>query len=365
MESSGLTRLAESESYPSNWTGGIREKVMKIQHSIGGLGLAIGCALAASAGAQPAGDFYKGKTVNIVVGFTPGGGYDTYARLLSRHIGSNIPGQPNVIVQNMPGAGSLTAVRYLDSSAPKDGTVITAFNPGIITDSLVDDVKTRFNFTSVAWVGSITRDFRVCYAWHATGIKTWDDAMKRKEFVIGGVAVGTGAYINGQILKNVFGMNLRHILGYPGSAEQRIAIERGELDGECGSWSSVSEDWIKNKKAIPFVRFSPVRTPDIPEDVPFVGDLAKTQEQRDLVDLLITAGELGRPYVMSKQVPQDRLATLRQAFDATVATKPFLAEAEKLRLPVNPATGVEAENVIARIYAFPQELVEKAKAAIR
>lgn len=338
---------------------------MKIQRTIGVLCWTLVCGMVVPAAAQPAGDFYKGKTISIVVGFSPGGGYDTYARLLSRHIGPNIPGQPNVIVQNMPGAGSLTAVRYLDATAPKDGTVITAFNPGIITDSLVDAEKTKFNFTQVAWVGSITRDFRVCYAWHATGIKTWEDAMNRKEFVLGGVAIGTGSYINGQILKNVFDMRLRHVLGYPGSAEQRLAIERGELDGDCGSWSSVPEDWVQNKRVIPFVRFSPVSTPDIPENVPFVGDLAKTQEQRDLLDLLITAGELGRPYIMSKQVPQDRLNTLRQAFDATVSGKPFLLEAANQRLPVNPATGVEAEKVIARIYAFPPELVEKAKATIK
>lgn len=338
---------------------------MGIQRTLGVLSLAVGLGLAASAVAQPAADFYKGKTVSLVVGFTPGGGYDTYARVLSRHYGAQIPGQPNVIVQNMPGAGSLTAVRYLDSNAPKDGTAISAFNPGIITDSLVEDVKTRFNFTSIAWVGSITRDFRVCYVWHGTGIKNWDDVMNRKELVVGSVAVGTGAYINGQILKNVFNVRLRHVLGYPGSAEQRLAIERGELDGECGSWSSVSEEWIQKKLAVPFVRFSPVRTPDIPETVPFIGDLAKTQEQRDLVDLLITAGELGRPYVMSKQVPQERLAILRASFDATMTAPSFRAEAEKLRLPVYPATGVEAEKIIARIYAFPQSLVEKAKLAIR
>ena len=338
---------------------------MGIQRTLGVLSLAVGLGVAASAAAQPAADFYKGKTVNLVVGFTPGGGYDTNARVLSRHFGAQIPGQPNVIVQNMPGAGSLTAVRYLDSNAPKDGTVISAFNPGIITDSLVEDVKTRFNFTSVAWVGSITRDFRVCYVWHGIGVKNWDDAMNRKELMMGSVAVGTGAYINGQILKNVFNMPVRQVLGYPGSAEQRIAIERGELDGECGSWSSVSEDWIKNKLAVPFVRFSPVRTPDIPEDVPFIGDKAKTQEQRDLVDLLITAGELGRPYVISKQVPQDRLATLRASFDATMKAPGFLAETAKLRLPVYPATGEEAEKIINRIYSFPQSLVDKAKLALR
>ena len=338
---------------------------MQVGRSLGIVCLVVGCGIGFSAAAQPAGDFYKGKTLSLVVGFTPGGGYDTYARLLSRHIGRHIPGEPTVIVQNMPGAGSLTSVRYLDSNAPKDGTVVSAFNPGIITDNLMEGEKSKFKFTDVAWVGSITRDFRVCYAWHATGIKTWDDAMNRKEFVLGGVAVGTGSYINGAIMKNIFGMRLRHVLGYPGSAEQRIAIERGELDGDCGSWSSVSEDWVRDKKVIPFIRFSPARTPDIPENVPFIGDFAKTQEQRDLLDLLITAGELGRPYVMSKAVPKERLATLRTSFDATMTDKAFLSEAEKLRLPVNPATGAEAEQVIARIYGFSPELIAKAKAVIK
>ena len=327
--------------------------------------LTLVCGASPAAVAQTAGEFYKGKTLVLVVGFSPGGGYDTNARLLSRHIGPFIPGQPNVIVQNMPGAGSLTAVRYLDSNAPTDGTVVTTFNPGIITDSLRDfDKKDSFKFTEVAWIGSITRDFRVCYAWHATGIKNWDDAMNRKEFVLGGVSVGTGSYINAQILKNVFHIRVRHVLGYPGSAEQLIAIERGELDGECGSWSTVSPEWVAKKLVVPFVRFSPVSPPDLPPGVPFIGDLAKTQEQRDIVAVLITAGELGRPYVMSKQVRADRLMTLRAAFDKTVVDKPFLEQAERQRLPVNPASGAEAEQVIQRIYSFPAHLLDKARQAI-
>ena len=327
-------------------------------------GVAYGMAAGAAWGQTPEA-FYKGKNVSIVVGFSPGGGYDTNARLLSRHIGQFVPGQPNVIVQNMPGAGSLTAVKHLDGTAAKDGTVITTFNPGIITDSLREfDKPGSFKFTDVAYVGSITRDFRACYAWHATGIKNWDDAMNRKEFVLGGVAVGTGSYINAQILKNVFNMRIRHVLGYPGSAEQLIAIERGELDGECGSWSTVSTDWVSRKLVIPFVRFSPVSPPDLPPGVPFIGDLAKTQEQRDLVDVLITAGELGRPYIMSKQVPTDRLLAMRVAFDQTMTNKGFLEQAEKQRLPVNPATGAEAEKVITRIYGFPPALLSKARDAI-
>ena len=310
-------------------------------------------------------DFYKGKTVNIVVGFSPGGGYDAYARLVARHLDRYILGNPTVVVQNMPGAGSLTAVRYLDASAAKDGTVITTFNPALITESFASpETVQNFKFSDVAWIGSVTRDFRVCYAWHASGVKTWDDLMKRDEYIMGGTAKGTGSYVNGAIMRNVFGAKIKTILGYPGSAEQRLAIERGELDGDCGSWSSIGQDWIKGNKIVPFVRFSPVRTPDIPESVPFIGEFAKTQEQKDLLNMLIAAGELGRPYIISKQVPAERRQILLKAFDALMEDKQFLADADKTKLPVNPATGGEAEKIIDAIYQAPLELQKKAGAAI-
>jgi len=319
----------------------------------------------ATAGMAAADDFYKGKTVTIVVGFSPGGGYDTYARTLARHIGNHIPGNPTVIVQNMPGAGSLTAVRHLDATAPKDGTVITAFNPGQITESLTDPGKVKLKFSDYAFLGSITRDFRVCYAWHATGIKSWQDLIKAKEFILGATAPGVSSYVNGAILRNVFGLNVRQVVGFPGSAEQRLAIERGELHGDCGSWSSIPGDWIAAKKINPLVRFSPVSTPDMPQDIPFAGDLAKTAEQKRILAIVGAAGELGRPYIVSKEVPKERLAILRKAFDATVRDKAFLSDAEKQRLPVNPATGEEAEKIIAEIYDAPPDLVEKAKNAIK
>jgi tripartite-type tricarboxylate transporter receptor subunit TctC len=321
--------------------------------------------VAATAGSTAADDFYKGKTVTIIVGFSPGGGYDTYARALARHMGNHIPGNPTVIVQNMPGAGSLTAVRYLDATAPKDGTVITAFNPGQITESLTDAEKIKLRFSDYAFVGSITRDFRVCYAWHATGIKSWDDLTKAKEFILGATAPGVSSYVNGAILRNVFALKVRQVVGFPGSAEQRLAIERGELHGDCGSWSSIPEDWIAQKKINPLVRFSPVSTPDMPDNIPYSGALAKTEEQKRILGIVGAAGELGRPYIVSKQVPKDRLEILRKAFDATVQDKAFLSDAEKQRLPVNPADGEEAEKIIAEIYSAPPELVEKAKNAIK
>ena len=306
-------------------------------------------------------DFYKGKTLTIVVGYSAGGGYDQYARLVARHIGQHIPGIPNVIVQNMPGAASLTAVRYLDATAPKDGTVITTFDPGLILVTIASPETAKAKFADFHWVGTLLRDIRICYAWGATGIKTWDDMMKRKEFLIGTTAKGSNAYVNGAILRKVFHAPARQIAGYPGSNEQRLALERGELEGNCGSWSAMPQDWIVNHKINALVRFSPKRPPDMPESVPFVSDLATSQAQKDLLTILNAAGELGRPFIVAKEVPADRVKILRAAMQAMLKDKAFLSEAEKQNLPLDPVDGEDAEQIMATIYSAPRELASKVK----
>src|ERR1700731_568580 len=261
-------------------------------------------------------EFFKGKTVTLVVGYSAGGGYDQYARALARHLGSAIPGHPSVLVQNMPGAASLTAVRYLDANAPKDGTVVTTFDPGLITESFASPDVFKVRFSDYQWVGTMLRDIRICYAWGATGIKTWDDMMKRKEFLIGTTAKGSNAYVNGAILRKIFNAPVRQIAGYPGSNEQRLALERGELEGNCGSWSAMPQDWLVHDKINPLVRFSPKRPADMSASVPFIGDLATTSEQTDLLAVLNAAAELGRPFIVAKAVPPDRGNGLRAAFRA-------------------------------------------------
>jgi len=316
--------------------------------------------LSASSGtahAQPAAEL---KSLTIVVGSSAGGGYDTYARVLARHMVRHIAGQPSIVIQNMPGASSLKAVQYLDASAPKDGSVITAFNPGLITESLLNAEKIRFRFSDVAWIGSITRDLRVCYAWAATGIKTWSDLKSYRRFNMGAPAPGTSSFINAAVLKTLFGVAVHQVTGYPGSAEQRLAIERGELDGDCGAWSSVPPEWIGNRRVNPLVKFAPMPIPGLAADVPFIGDLAGSRETKDLLDLLIAPDALGRPFVASKQVPADRVAVIRQAFERTVQDAQFLAEMEKLDLPVSgPIAGAQAEKIIASIYAAPPELIAR------
>lgn len=306
-------------------------------------------------------DFYKGKLFAIVVGFSPAGGYDTYARVLARHIAGHIPGNPTVIVQNMLGAGSLTSVRYLDLTAPKDGTVMTTFNPGLVTQSLVEPDKVRLDFRSFSWIGTVTSEFRVCYGYGPNGVKSWDDMMHRRQFVLGSTGKGAGDYINGATLRDVFHAPIKQVLGFPGSAEQRLAIERGELDGDCGAYSSIPPEWIKNDLAHVFVRFSRERPPEIPESAAYIGSFATSDEQRQVLAVVHGGDELGRTFIMSKAVSADHVATIRRAFDDTMKDPDYLAEMAKLQLPVHPLSGEQAEKVVNILMNAPAKILARAK----
>src|SRR3954470_8290806 len=302
--------------------------------------------------------FYRGKSVTIVVGYSAGGGYDQYARLVARHLGRHIPGQPSVIVQNMPGAASMTSVRHLDANAAKDGTVITTFDPGLVLETIAAPETYKVRFSDFRWVGTLLRDIRICYASTVSGIKTWQEMMARREFLIGNTARGSNAYVNGAILRKVFRAPVRQISGYPGSNEQRLALERGELEGNCGSWTAIPQNWIATHFINALVRFSPKRPADMPADVPFVNELATSQAQKDLLDVLDGAGELGRPYIVARQVPADRTALLRAGFDAMLKDETFLAEAAKQNLLLDAVSWQEAEKVIATIYSASPELAK-------
>jgi tripartite-type tricarboxylate transporter receptor subunit TctC len=261
----------------------------------------------------------------------------------------------------MPSAGSMTAVRYLDATAPKDGTVVTVFNPGLITQSIVTPEKVNLDFRIIQWVGVVTSDYRVCYGFGPKGVTSWDDMMSRKEFILGATGKGSGNYINGATLRLVFNAPVRQILGFPGSAEQRIAIERGEVDGDCGSYSSIPVEWIRDGKAHPFVRFVEKKPAEIPDSAVFINTFAKTDDQKQLLDVLNGADVVGRPFVMSKQVPADRVAILRKAFNDTMKDPAFVAEMEKSQLPLNPMTGEEAEGVVSKLMKVPPNVIAKAK----
>jgi tripartite-type tricarboxylate transporter receptor subunit TctC len=333
-----------------------------MRHAFRGLLVACLVCPAATAHAQS----YEFKMINLVVGATSGGGYDAYTRLLARSYGKYLPGNPTVIVQNLPGIGSLKAVLYLDSTAPKDGSVITAFNPGVIVESLVTPEKINFKLSQVAWVGSITADLRVCYAWHSTGVKNWDDLMNRPNFNIGTQQTGSSSYNNAATLKNLYGAKIKIISGYPGSSEERLAIERGELDGGCGAWSSNPPSWLAENKINPIVKFAAGPIPNLPDHVPFAGDLLTSDDDRTVLKLLTAADVLGRPYIASKSVPADRLALLRKGFDAAIKDPQFIAGAAKADLPiVGSIDGITSERLIGEIYGAPQRLVEKAKETVQ
>jgi tripartite-type tricarboxylate transporter receptor subunit TctC len=320
--------------------------------------LAMVALFATPAKAQDVADFYKGKTVRIVVGFSAGGGYDHYARVLSRHIGRHLPGQPNVIVQNMPGAASLNSVRFLATGAPTDGTVINAFNPGLITQSLTAAKKVATNFLDFAWLGSVTEDFRVCHTWNGTGIKDWQDLLKRPQVNFGVTGVGTASYIDSKMLSDLFGVNVRQVTGYPGSTEKRIAIERGELDGDCIGWTSVPEPWVREKKVTVHLRFSRTLVADMPATSLVARDMLTDPRKQQILDLLTASSIVGRPYIAPRAVPADRLAALRTAFAETLNDPEFVAEIHKQRLTIAPMGPPEIEDFLKTLYQTPADVVE-------
>jgi tripartite-type tricarboxylate transporter receptor subunit TctC len=322
------------------------------------------CCIAGTApgAAQDPAAFYRGKTMRIVVGFSSGGGYDVYARVLARHIGRYIPGNPTVVVQNMPGAASLKSVQYLTTGAPTDGTLITTFNPGLITQSLTAPDKVgNVSFLDYAWVGNVSEDFRVCYTWNGTGIKTFQELLARPKVNFGNTGVGTSAYIDNRILSELFGVRVNMVKGYPGSADKRIAIERGELDGDCGSWTSMPDDWLRDSKITIHIRFSRTLVPGMPASAAAARDLLTDPRKRDIFNLLTASAVVGRPYIAPKGVPADRLAALRAAFDATMKDPEFLADSEKQHLAVTPMTGAEVETFVKDLYRTPPDIAAAAR----
>jgi tripartite-type tricarboxylate transporter receptor subunit TctC len=308
-------------------------------------------------------EFYKGKTVEILVGFSPGGGYDTYARALAQFIGKHLPGQPTVIVKNMPGAGSVTLVNYLLNIAPKDGTVFGTFDQSLIVAPLFGGEFAKVDAAKLSWVGSIAKGNTVCIAWHTSAIKDWDDLLK-KPAVFGGTGRQDVRYTQAAMIKNMFGADLKIVTGYKGSSDLRIAMERGEIDATCGdSWTSLKStaaDWLREKKVNILVQFALESHPEI-RDVPLLIDKARTAEDKAALRLLFGAQIAGRPYAAPPGVAPERLQVLRAAFDATMKDPEFLAFADKAKLEVDPVTGQEIEAAVREIYQTPPDVVARAK----
>ena len=327
------------------------------------IGALIVLVVTASAHSQPVEDFYRNRTITILVGFTAGGGYDLYARLLARHIGRHVPGSPAIVVQNMPGAGSLKATQFVYSVAPKDGTVLATVSRGMATEPLLSGAK--FDAARLTWLGSIVNETSLCATWQTSAVRTWPDMFAR-DFTLGGSATGADPDTFALILRNVFGAKVKLVTGYPGGNDINLAMERGEVDGRCGwSWSSIkSQKWLRDAKINPLVQFGMEQHADLP-DVPLALDRAGNDEQRQVVRLLTAGQFIGRPFFAPPDLPGDRKAALRKAFDATMQDPQFLAEAGKLDLEISPLAAPAIDEFLADIYRTPQDVVRKAVSAVQ
>ena len=328
------------------------------------------CFLLIGASGVWANDFYAGKTVEMIVGSDVGGGYDIYTRTIARHIGRHIPGNPTVVVKNMPGAGSGRAASYLYSVAPKDGTTLAAVFPGVLVSPLFDDrLDGMFDPTRFAFVGTADSGTRVCATYQSSKTRSYGDALTHKTRM---GSSGLGASTRDYVLfkRKTTGAQLELVMGYKGSADILLAMERGEIDGICGwDWSSVKSqrpDWLRDGKLNLLVQVSLEPEPELTRlGVPPLWDFIRSEDDRKAVALIITQQMFQRPYLAAPGVPQAQVAILRSAFEATMSDREFLADAQKTRIDINPLNGAALQDLVAKIYATPKGVVERAKEILR
>jgi tripartite-type tricarboxylate transporter receptor subunit TctC len=321
--------------------------------------LAAGLASPSAIG-QPA-DFYRGKTVEVLVGFSAGGGYDAYARALARTIGNHIPGNPQVVVRNFTGAGSLRLARFLQDAAPRDGLAFGTIDNGLMIASLMNP-SVGFEAPKLSWIGSIAKELQICMTWHASRFRSIDD-MRKGEAVFGATGRDDIRYTSTNVLRRVSGTRIKIVTGYPGTTDIRLALERGELDGVCESWSSIKAtkpEWLEQKKVNIIVQFGFAEHAELP-GVPTIGSYSRSATETDALRLIFSPSETGRPFGAPPQIPADRLDALRRAFDATMKDPDFIAFTTKAKFDVEPATGEQTAGFLARAYASPPAAIEAAR----
>ena len=312
-------------------------------------------------------DFYNGREVRLLIGYSAGGGYDTYARVLARHLGKHIPGNPTVVPQNMPGAGSLTLTNYLYNAAAKDGSVIGTIARGMAMEPLLSGQGTRFDASEFSWIGSLNHEVSVCVSWHTSDVKTMQD-LQTRQLIVGGTGAAAGTDTFPIVFSNLFGANIKLISGYPGGNDVLLAMERGEVDGRCGwSWSTVVStrpEWIAEGKLNILVQVALEKHPDLP-DVPLVTEFADSEDELMALELIFARQVMGRPYLAPPGIPLERHEALRRAFDATTRDAEFRAEAARLQLELNPVSGEEIDALITRTYGASENAIRLATDAIR
>lgn len=340
---------------------------MKLRKLLGMATLATTLAGPAALQAQSVEEFYSGKTVNLYIGYSVGGGYDTYARLLAAHIGKHIPGNPDVVPINMPGAGSLRLMNWLAEAAPKDGTAFGAVARAVPFEPLLGNEAASFDAKEMNYIGNINAETSLCAVNADTGI-TSVDQMKEQEVMMGGTGAASDPNQQSNILNEALGTKMRIIDGYPGGNDIVLAMERGEVSGRCGwSWSTIQAtraDWVTDGTVNLLLQIARKPHPDLP-DVPLASDLAETPQAKSLISFIVAPQEMGRPYVAPPGVPEDRVKALRDAFDATMEDPDFLAAAKETGVSITPSTGAELKEIVEEVYAADPETVERVIQIVR
>ena len=334
--------------------------------AIASVAAAIGLAACAPASAQTVLDFYRGKTVKVHISYAPGGAYDLSARVLARHMGRHIPGEPTVIALNMPGAGSLRAANYLYNVAPRDGTEFGIFGRTIPIDPLLGSPGVQFDALKFTWLGSTSNEVSTCVSWHTSPVQRATDLFHH-ELVVGASGATSPSAIFPTVFNAVLKTRFKVVNGYPSSANTLNAMEKGEVAGFCAwGWSAMRAtrpDWIRDRKFNVLLQIALRADRDHP-DVPLALDLARTPEDRQVLELVVAPQSFARPFAAPPGLPPERAAALRQAFDATVKDPAFIAEAEKLKLEPDLVTAAEMQAILGRLYATPPAIVARAKAAL-
>ncbi|HTC03146.1 MAG TPA: hypothetical protein VK749_07070 [Xanthobacteraceae bacterium] len=328
---------------------------------VGALALVVLAGVAGAAGVE---DFYKGRNVTLVIGYSVGGGYDAYARLLGRYFGKHIPGNPAIVPEQMTGAGSLRSANFIYSVAAKDGSVFGTFSRSMGISPLVD--KAEFDSRKFTWLGSVTDDNTICVTWSTSPIKTWDDFLT-KPSKFGGEGAGADPDIWTLLYKNVFDAKAQLVSGYPGTNDTVLAMERGEIDGLCGiSWSTIKSrhpEWLTSHSVNIIVQAALKKEPEI-SAVPLATDLTKTPEQQQIIKLLLVSQAMARPFAAPPDIPADRKAALIAAFDATMKDADFLTEAQKLSFDVRPVSATAIDAMLGEVYQTPKDVIARATKAI-
>ena len=329
------------------------------------LGLLTVLCLTSPLRAQPVAEFYRGKTVQLLIGYTVGGNYDLNGRILARHIGRHIPGNPSIVTQNMSGAGSLRLTHFLYNAAPKDGTAFGIIGRGVPMEPLLGAGAVKSDIRRFTWIGSVADETTVCVTWRTSKVKTWED-MLRTDFTVGGQGPGSDDMFS-HMIRNIFGVKVRVVGGYPGGNEINLAMERGEVDGRCGwSWGAVKStrsDWLAKKDINLMLQIALRGAADLPH-VPLVLNFARNERERQILRLVLSRQQMAWPFTAPPGLPQDRAAALRAAFDATMRDPEYLAETRQRGLEVNPMTGAEIETLIGELYQTPEEVIAATRAAI-